>query len=204
MPRIVDHDKRREEIVAAAARVISREGMDAATVRRIALEAGYSSGVLDHYFHDKDDILLSALRASHARIRRRVLAAMEGLSGLAALRVLLSDNLPIDDQRRDETRLEMQFWARSIADEALASVQRTEADELRREVRRRVREAIEAGEWPAALPAEHAADELLTFVDGVSVHAVLYPADYPPERQQAMVDEFLAAAPAGRELTSLS
>ena len=192
MPRIVDHDKRRDEIVGAAARVIAAEGMDAATVRRIATEAGYSTGVLDHYFHDKDDILLSALRASHMRIRERVLAAVDGLSGLKALRVLLSDNLPLDDERRDETRLEMQFWARSVADESLAAVQRAEADELRRAVRRRIREAVSAGEWPSAVQPDELVDALLSFVDGVSVRAALYPAEYPPERQLAMLDERLA------------
>lgn len=192
MPRVVDHDQRRDEIVAAAARVIAREGMDAATVRRIAVEAGYSSGVLDHYFHGKDDILLSALQGSHERIRQRVVTAMDGRSGLAALRVLLADNLPLDEQRRDETRLEMQFWARSTADESLAAVQRTVAAELHRAVQRRIQEALAAGELMTAVEPRGAADRLLTWVDGLSVHAVLYPEAYPAARQLEMLDAELA------------
>ena len=61
MPKIVDHDERREEILQAAIRVIDSVGLDNTTTRAIALESGYSNGVLSHYFQDKDDILQSIL-----------------------------------------------------------------------------------------------------------------------------------------------
>src|SRR4051794_4185036 len=106
MPKVVDHDQRRDEIVAAAGRVIARDGLERATVRRIAVEAGYSSGVLDHYFDGKDDILVKALEGSHVRIRNRVGSTLRGRRGLAGLRGLLLDNLPLDDDRSLETRIE--------------------------------------------------------------------------------------------------
>ena len=40
-------------------------------IRDIALESGYSSGVLAHYFKNKDDLLAHALRLSHTRFRKR-------------------------------------------------------------------------------------------------------------------------------------
>src|SRR5688572_2770913 len=83
MPKIVDHDERRREVLSAARRVIVRDGIDAATTRAIAKEAGYSNGVLAHYFTDKDEILLSALRQSHQRIRDRLTRKVEGVPGLA-------------------------------------------------------------------------------------------------------------------------
>ena len=89
MPKIVDHASRREEIVEAARRIILREGIEAATTRAIAREAGYSNGVLTHYFADKDDIMLSALRSSHRRIVERLRGKLAGRGGLAALRELL-------------------------------------------------------------------------------------------------------------------
>ena len=192
MPRVVDHDARREQIVSAAVHVIAREGMDAATVRRIAAAAGHSSGVLDHYFRGKDDILLQALQFSHERIRRRVLTAMVGQSGLEALRTLLRDNLPTDEERVDETRLEMQFWALSMTDDALSSLQHEVAEELRKAVRKRVREAVAADELSPDLDVDLVADQLLGFVDGLSVRAVLYPSRFPPSRQLALLDGQLA------------
>ncbi|MBW0103982.1 TetR/AcrR family transcriptional regulator, partial [Pseudonocardia sp. KRD291] len=61
MPKIVDHDQRREEILDAAIRVIGTVGIDHATTRAIARESGYSTGVLSHYFEDKDELLRSVL-----------------------------------------------------------------------------------------------------------------------------------------------
>lgn len=175
MPKIVDHDERRREVLTAARRVIVRDGIDAATTRAIAKEAGYSNGVLAHYFADKDEILLSALRQSHQRIRERLARRVQGVSGLAALREVLLDNLPLDAERTQETRLEVSFWSRSLASEHLAEVQRAEAAELRTAVRDLLAQAQAAGEVVAGENLDDAAEHLLALVDGLSLHLLLYP-----------------------------
>jgi AcrR family transcriptional regulator len=189
MPKVVDHDERRTEIVQAAGRLIARHGLMAATVRGIAAEAGYSSGVIDHYFADKDDLLLQALAASHRRISGRFDEVTRGLRGLDAVRALLADNLPTDATRCDETRLEVQFWARSLGDEALMAVQRQEMAGFRRQVRRHLDEAVADGETAAAVDADDALERLLALMDGLSVRAVLEPARLTAERQRALLDE---------------
>ncbi|NUW42387.1 TetR/AcrR family transcriptional regulator [Nonomuraea rhodomycinica] len=175
MPKIVDHDERRRELLSAARRVIVRDGIDAATTRAIAKEAGYSNGVLAHYFADKDEILLSALRQSHQRIRERITRRVEGVTGLAALRELLLDNLPLDAERTQETRLEVSFWSRSLAAERLAEVQRAEAEELRAAVRGLLAQAREAGELSTEDNLDDVTEHLLALVDGLSLHLLLYP-----------------------------
>ncbi|MFG1700505.1 TetR/AcrR family transcriptional regulator [Nonomuraea sp. NPDC049309] len=183
MPKIVDHDERRREVMSAARRVIVRDGIDAATTRAIAKEAGYSNGVLAHYFADKDEILLSALRQSHERIRARLTAKVESApTALAALRELLLDNLPLDADRAQETRLEVSFWSRSLAAERLAEVQRAEAAELRAAVRELLGRAREAGELRGDGDLEDLAEELLALVDGLSLHLMLYPDRLSRER----------------------
>lgn len=175
MPKIVDHDERRREVLTAARRVIVRDGIDAATTRAIAKEAGYSNGVLAHYFTDKDEILLSALRQSHQRIRERLARKVDSASGLAALRELLLDNLPLDAERAQETRLEVSFWSRSLAAERLAEVQRAEAAELRTAVRDLLSQAAAAGELTTDQSLDDVTEQLLALVDGLSLHLLLYP-----------------------------
>ncbi|WP_049556199.1 TetR/AcrR family transcriptional regulator [Nonomuraea sp. SBT364] len=175
MPKIVDHEERRREVLSAARRVIVRDGIDAATTRAIAKEAGYSNGVLAHYFTDKDEILLSALRQSHQRIRERLTRKVEGVSGLAALRELLLDNLPLDAERTQETRLEVSFWSRSLTSELLAEVQRAEAAELRTAVRALLAQAKLAGELTTDAGLDDVTEQLLALVDGLSLHLLLYP-----------------------------
>ncbi|MBK7904923.1 MAG: TetR family transcriptional regulator [Proteobacteria bacterium] len=64
MPKAVDHDERREQIAHAACIVVANHGFEQATVVRIARAAGYTTGMLPHYFSSKQDILLAALRGS--------------------------------------------------------------------------------------------------------------------------------------------
>ncbi|SNR98591.1 transcriptional regulator, TetR family [Streptosporangium subroseum] len=187
MPKIVNHRERREEVVEATRRIILREGIEAATTRAIAREAGYSNGVLTHYFADKDDIMLSALHSSHRRIVERLRGKLAGLTGLAALRELLLDNLPLDDERVQESGLEIGFWSRSMTSPALLEAQRAEAEELRYLVRSLLGTAAEAGEITTAEDLDDVAERLLALVDGLSVHRLLYPDRLGAERLERLL-----------------
>ena len=102
MPKIVDWEARKDEILEATWRVISRDGLSRTTVRAIALEANCSQGILSHYFNDKLDILASALLLSHRRVRERTEKKVRGLKGLAALRLAMLEALPLDAERELE------------------------------------------------------------------------------------------------------
>jgi AcrR family transcriptional regulator len=189
MPKKVDHDARREELVLAAWRVIAARGIDEVTIREIARESGYSSGVLAHYFENKDDLLAHALRLSHTRIRKRYDAEVETtLNAAEALKAILLDNLPLDEQRDLETRIEMSFWARALRNEALHEIQQEESEGLRSLLRELVEKAQEDG----AISPDHDREQVLelfgAMIDGLSLHALLYPERLSPERQAAAME----------------
>ncbi|GAA3447259.1 TetR/AcrR family transcriptional regulator [Planomonospora venezuelensis] len=188
MPKIVNHAERREEVVEAARRIILRDGIEAATTRAIAKEAGYSNGVLTHYFADKDEIMLSALRSSHRRIVERLRTKLSGRTGLAALRELLLDNLPLDGERTAESGLEVGFWSRSLTSPALLEAQRAEAGELRYLVRSLLGAAASGGEITTAEDLDDVTERLLALVDGLSVHRLLYPDRLGAERVQRLLE----------------
>ncbi|MET0864474.1 MAG: TetR/AcrR family transcriptional regulator [Nakamurella sp.] len=50
-------DGRRAQLIEAATRVVSREGVAAATTRRIAAEAGVPHGLVHYWFSGKDELL---------------------------------------------------------------------------------------------------------------------------------------------------
>jgi AcrR family transcriptional regulator len=54
----LDHDKRRRDIAWITIDLIAREGLEAATIRRIAAEAGFSTTAITHYFVDKQELLV--------------------------------------------------------------------------------------------------------------------------------------------------
>jgi AcrR family transcriptional regulator len=189
MPKKVDHDARREELVLAAWQVIAAKGIDEVTIRDIARESGYSSGVLAHYFKNKDDLLAHALRLSHTRIRKRYdVEVEEKPAAVDALRGILIDNLPVDEQRELETRIEMSFWARALRNEELHEIQQEESETLRE----LLRELVETAQKDKAIAKKHDREEILELlgavIDGISLHALLYPDRLPPKKQAAVME----------------
>ena len=59
----VDHDERRRRIAQVTVAVISQEGLEAATIRRIAAELGGPTKIITHYFADKQEMLVWAYRS---------------------------------------------------------------------------------------------------------------------------------------------
>src|SRR5580658_2766127 len=107
MPKIVDHAQRREEIAHVACQVVARFGFEQATVARIARAAGYTTGMVAHYFESKQEIILAALRLMLQRIEHRL--TRERRSGEASLVAVLSEALALDAQRFTECAFWMAF-----------------------------------------------------------------------------------------------
>jgi AcrR family transcriptional regulator len=191
VPKIVDHDARREELVEATWRVIARAGMVGATMREIAREAGVSTGQLAHYFDDKEDLLGYALRLAHRRVYDRVSAGTQGLLGLPALRVIMLEALPLDDERLLEAQIEMTFFARALGNESLRELQNREFERFWDVLHHRVSEAQTLGEISTSLDPDWITHQLLILVEGISLEAVLYPARVTPDQQREILERFL-------------
>ncbi|HCU93104.1 MAG TPA: transcriptional regulator [Actinobacteria bacterium] len=191
MPKIVDWDAKRDEILSATWRVIARDGIAGTTIRAIAREADCSRGILAHYFDDKADILGSALVMSHRRVGARMDAAAAGLTGLMALHVVMLEALPLDAQRDLEAQIEISFWGRALGTTELRDLQHSEFDRLCGRLRRHVAEAADLGELKDGLDPDFATHQLVALIDGLSAERVLYPGRIPPDRQVAMLERLL-------------
>jgi AcrR family transcriptional regulator len=187
MPKDVDHDARRAELLEAVWRVVARDGLERATVRVIAKETGWSTGVLAHYFADKDEILVSALHLMYERIAVRWTAKLEGLSGIEALHELVLDNLPLDDERELETKFLMNYWSRAIREGDGVPRPERRGPQLIDLLSDLVREAQQAGEIRGDDEPEDVAEGLLALIDGFSLHALLDPQRLTRERQVELV-----------------
>jgi AcrR family transcriptional regulator len=190
LPKIVDHDARRSEIIMATWRVIAAGGVAGATVREIAHEAGCSNGTLAHYFADRQDILASAMVTAHRGVRNRADAQLDGVYGLEALRVIMLECLPLDEQRVQEARIEACFWGEAIGNDSMMKLQNSEVEGFCARIRARLVEAEQRNELgPVAL--DDVVDELLALNDGCTIQAVLNPGRLPANRQVARLDAIL-------------
>jgi len=57
MPKLVDHDEYRKELLGKCFSIFTRKGFSSVTMREIAAEVGVSTGTLYHYFPTKESIM---------------------------------------------------------------------------------------------------------------------------------------------------
>jgi TetR/AcrR family transcriptional repressor of bet genes len=181
MPKIVDHDQRRDQIALVACRVVAENGFDQATIVRIAREAGYTTGMVAHYFDTKQDIIIAALRLILRRIEER-LTRPSG-DAQADLLTVLSEALPIDEQRYIECAFWTAFWGQVSADKRLKRINAWVHREYMRLFERCLSEGWSI--WPqlAAGTREQVLRSVVTFINGVTASAVASQSDWPAAKQ---------------------
>src|SRR5436190_22609332 len=97
MPKLGMGPIRREQICRAAAKVISEQGFAGTTMRMVAEEAGVSTGMLNHYFASRMEMLEETLLFVSNRQQDRESAAIDGIApGEGRLRALVRSVLPTD------------------------------------------------------------------------------------------------------------
>jgi TetR/AcrR family transcriptional repressor of bet genes len=153
---------RRQQICRAAASVIAREGFAGTTMRNVASEAGVSTGMLNHYFANRAELLRQALVHVSERSQERYERAIDGVPpGVERLEALLDSVLAEDSEMRETWRV----WIN-------ASGEAVRLPEMRRTIEERL------GHWfdlvdvalegivelpePAAVPWAWRVDALLT------------------------------------------
>ncbi|MFZ5828103.1 MAG: TetR/AcrR family transcriptional regulator [Bacillota bacterium] len=70
-------DARRTQVKQAAVEAVIETGYGELSVKEIARRAGVSTGVLYHYFRNKDDLLVQALGAAFSETDRRLRAEVD-------------------------------------------------------------------------------------------------------------------------------
>ncbi len=172
MPKIVDHDARRNEISGVVAGLIAGGGLEAATIREVARSSGYSKGVVEHYFDDKEELISGALAWANGRYEERVARAARGLVGLPALRKRIEAMLPLTSQTRDEWKVRLVFWGMAAIDEQLRLQQSERLDQAIAQFEADLRSAAERGEIDAIEDYRGAARHLLNVTTGVCTAAL--------------------------------
>ncbi len=106
MPKLGMGPIRRQQICRAAAAVIAREGFAGTTMRMVADEAGVSTGMLNHYFANRAELLTQALVHVSERSQKRYARAIEGIPpGVERLEALLDSVLGADDEAIETWRV---------------------------------------------------------------------------------------------------
>jgi AcrR family transcriptional regulator len=188
MPKLVDRDARREELASALWRLVLREGIESASLRRVAAEAGWSAGSLRHYFATQSDLLAFAMELVVQRVTDRVDAIQPASDPRETAERVLHEVLPLDPERTAEMQVWLAFTARALVEPDL----------------RELRDAAHVGLRGLCVAAVDLiggsiadAEQTHALIDGLALHAVLDPATTTPARQIALLATQLDAVAQG-------
>jgi len=122
----IDHEQRRAAIAEITVDLMAREGLEAATIRRIAAEAGYSTASVTHYFVDKQELLCWAFQYLSEHGERQFEAALRRSPGdpLEPLKTLV----PWCAANRRRWKAYLAFWDQGARDPELADLLARSAD----------------------------------------------------------------------------
>lgn len=184
MPRYVDREARRREVVDALFRIVVRDGLQRASLRTVAEESGLNIGSVRHYFADQEELMVFAMRSMLDRVAGRLLDRIREAGDLEAypagerLRLaetLLAELLPLDELRRAEFTVFLEFGTAARTNPAFAGLAREAAENERALIRRVLTRLAEAGALRPGLDLGIETERLTSLLDGLSLTALLRP-----------------------------
>ncbi|MEM9304280.1 MAG: TetR/AcrR family transcriptional regulator [Pseudomonadota bacterium] len=186
------HD-RRLEVSNAAWRVIVREGLDRATMRAIARELDCTTGVVTHYFHSKEELILFALHQVTERLQRIMGTLTAQTEGAARLVAMLTAFLPVDREREEILRVWVAFLGYAVGREALMGEHQHSAGSLRQAIIQELEALQQTHVVRADIVPSSTANVLLALANGVALDTLLQAQSLSVKQQREAIEEQVQA-----------
>lgn len=168
-------EARYREVVEAARRVIVRQGLAETTLRDVAWEGGFTTGLVTHHFPDKRAVIFAAFASAWTdwiEESRAIFAAARTPQELVSSLVQVA--LPDSTERRDEWRLWAEMWAYAGGDDEFAQqLLRADTALWKDELCDVVRRLQRAGLTRADIDPETEATIVNRLMDGLGLRAWL-------------------------------
>ncbi len=175
MPKVIDHDERREHLVDVTWGLIVRGGLEAATMREIATAAGFANGALKRYFATKDALVAATFDRALSMMHRHISASVADISGVEALRVMCYGTMPLDAKRVTAGRVLMAFWEMSLSNKDLHNRYQEHLKAWRGLLHEHIRRARTDGDIRTSTPDEQLVDEIVLMTAGANVMSLVGP-----------------------------
>ena len=192
MPKIIDHDQRRREIIDVTWKLIVEGGIEAATMREIASRAGFANGALKHYFSGKDSIIEGAYQSSLNRLGDKLTEMIEGKRGIEALELMMRLTLPHDQEDATAARVLLSFWERCAFSTEIDHDYGEHLTSWKEDILRLIAEGREDGDILTATPDEQLVNDIVMMNIGATVIRVVSPEHISNPTLDAQVSDFIA------------
>lgn len=200
MPRVVDHESRRNAIAEALWRVVERDGLPAVSLRTVAREMDSSPSALRHYFTTQAELmefaLLALLDGARARLEAKIANVDPGADRVSWLAELFKEGLPLDGQRAAEVEVWMALHRHAREGSYLSQAMQREWRESQQLCRFAVTTlatgSIQVGlTQPLDERLELESTLLHAFWDGVTLGASSRPSEFTPKVIDLLLTSYL-------------
>ncbi|MFF0294740.1 TetR/AcrR family transcriptional regulator [Kitasatospora sp. NPDC004614] len=198
MPKIVDPEERRQAVADAVLRVAAREGLEHASLRNVADEAGLAIGSVRHYFAGSSELMIFAMGELARRIEARIRTHAAALLDPAATGdrreltlQLLAETLPLDTVRREESAVWLSFVTAARTRPELRGCLATMQSGLDELIHRVLLETRRTGALAPGLDLAVETRRLSALLDGLTLQAVQHPLLVGPDELCAVLRSHL-------------
>lgn len=189
MPKMGMQPIRQRQLIDATLEAINEVGMHDATIAQIARRAGVSTGIISHYFKDKNGLLEATMRDITSQLRHAVLHRLHALPGARAelrLRAIVAGNFDETQISHAAMKAWLAFWASSMHQPMLYRLQQVASKRLLSNI---------VAEFRRELPREQAQQAgygLAALIDGLWLRAALSGKPFNLSLAQALTTHFIS------------
>lgn len=191
MARVKAEEERKEQILAAACRVISDMGFKSLRIADVAKRAGTSTGTVHYYFDTKRDLMHAAFEWNFTRSleRRRGMLDAEA-SPTDRLRAFVASYLPEEGTTITAWHVWAELWVEALHDTELQELNERVYGAWRRTVAGIIKDGQVVGEFRSG-DAVVIANGLIGMIDGLSLQVLMGSRNMTVERMRTVCDEML-------------
>ena len=160
-------------------------------MRALAQELGCTTGVVTHYFRDKQDLILFALHQVTQSLLKVMHAQREQVLGVERLLNMMSAFLPLDGERQAILKVWLAFLGYAVGRDSLMAEHQRSAAQLRGVILQELQALHSAQLIRDDADLELEANALLALVNGVSLDFLIQAKHLSPEQQQQVIRRYV-------------
>ncbi|WP_158782965.1 transcriptional regulator BetI [Pantoea sp. BAV 3049] len=171
MPKVGMKAIRQAQLIHATLTVIDRVGLADASLALIAKEAGVSTGIVSHYFGDKNGLLDACMRQILSDLYRAVEHYRQQAANQpeAQIRAIIDGNFDVSQIAGPVLKTWLAFWTNSLHQPDLQRLQRINDRRLYSNLASQFARVLEPQQ------ARHAGASLAALIDGLWLRMTLAP-----------------------------
>ncbi|MBT0726103.1 transcriptional regulator BetI [Rosenbergiella australiborealis] len=194
MPKVGMQPIRQRQLIDATLATINEVGLHYATISQIAKRAGVSTGIISHYFGDKNGLLEATMRDITSKLQLAILGRLKTLTQVSVEERLAA----IADANFDETQVHpavtkawLDFWASSLHQPGLHRLQKISSRRLYSTLTAEFHKVLDKD------AARVAGYGLAALIDGLWLRAALSGNPFDPHMIRTITRQFIRQQLAG-------